>query len=56
MKHTALEWEEIFSERVPNAAVRDIDSMFDFDQVLAEEMVTTVEHPWWDNIAACSGR
>ncbi len=45
MKHTALEWENIFSERVPNAAVRDIDAMFDFEQVLAEEMVTTVEHP-----------
>jgi crotonobetainyl-CoA:carnitine CoA-transferase CaiB-like acyl-CoA transferase len=45
MKHTALEWEDIFSERVPNAAVRDIDAMFDFEQVLAEEMVTTVEHP-----------
>ena len=45
MKHTAFEWENIFSERVPNAAVRDIDSMFDFEQVLAEEMVTTVEHP-----------
>jgi crotonobetainyl-CoA:carnitine CoA-transferase CaiB-like acyl-CoA transferase len=45
MKHTALEWEDIFSERVPNAAVRDIDAMFDFEQVLAEEMVTTMEHP-----------
>jgi crotonobetainyl-CoA:carnitine CoA-transferase CaiB-like acyl-CoA transferase len=45
MQHTAFEWEEIFSERVPNAAVRDIEAMFDFDQVLAEEMVTTVEHP-----------
>ena len=45
LKHTALEWEEIFSEQVPNAAVRDIESMFDFDQVLAEEMVTSVEHP-----------
>lgn len=45
LQRTALEWEEIFSERVPNAAVRDIDAMFDFDQVLAEEMVTTVEHP-----------
>ena len=45
MNHTALEWEEIFSERVPNAAVRDIDAMFDFEQVLAEELVTTVEHP-----------
>jgi crotonobetainyl-CoA:carnitine CoA-transferase CaiB-like acyl-CoA transferase len=45
MKHSALEWEEIFSERVPNAAVRDIEAMFDFDQVLAEDMVTTAEHP-----------
>jgi crotonobetainyl-CoA:carnitine CoA-transferase CaiB-like acyl-CoA transferase len=45
MKHSALEWEEIFSERVANAAVRDIESMFDFEQVLAEEMVTTLEHP-----------
>jgi formyl-CoA transferase len=44
-KHTALEWEEIFSERVPNAAVRSIDAMFDFEQVLAEDMVTTVQHP-----------
>lgn len=45
MKRTALDWEQIFAERVPNAAVRDIEAMFDFDQVLAEEMVTTVEHP-----------
>jgi crotonobetainyl-CoA:carnitine CoA-transferase CaiB-like acyl-CoA transferase len=45
LQHTALEWEEIFSERVPNAAVRDIEAMFDFDQVLAEDLVTTVEHP-----------
>ena len=43
--HTALEWEEIFSERVPNAAARAIDAMFDFEQVLAEDLVTTMEHP-----------
>ena len=46
-----------FSERVPNAAVlSDIDAMFDFEQVLAEEMVTTVEHPIRDDIAACSAQ
>ena len=44
-ERTALEWEEVFSERVPNAAARSIEAMFDFEQVLAEEMVTTVEHP-----------
>jgi crotonobetainyl-CoA:carnitine CoA-transferase CaiB-like acyl-CoA transferase len=42
---TALEWETIFGERVPNAAVRPIQDMFDYPQVLAEELVTTVEHP-----------
>jgi crotonobetainyl-CoA:carnitine CoA-transferase CaiB-like acyl-CoA transferase len=42
---TALEWEEIFGERVPCAAVRPIEDMFDHPQVLAEEMVTTLEHP-----------
>ena len=42
---TALEWEEIFGERVPCAAVRPIEDMFDHKQVLAEDLVTTVEHP-----------
>jgi formyl-CoA transferase len=42
---TALEWEELFGERVPCAAVRAIEDMFDHPQVLAEEMVTTFEHP-----------
>jgi len=41
----AREWEEIFGERVPCAAVRPIEDMFDHPQVLAEELVTTVEHP-----------
>jgi crotonobetainyl-CoA:carnitine CoA-transferase CaiB-like acyl-CoA transferase len=45
MTRTAFEWESIFGERVPNAAVRPIQDMFDYPQVLAEEMVTTVEHP-----------
>jgi formyl-CoA transferase len=42
---TALEWEEIFGEHVPCAAVRPIEDMFDHAQVLAEELVTTLDHP-----------
>jgi crotonobetainyl-CoA:carnitine CoA-transferase CaiB-like acyl-CoA transferase len=42
---SAREWEEIFGERVPCAAVRPIEDMFDHPQVQAEELVTTVEHP-----------
>jgi crotonobetainyl-CoA:carnitine CoA-transferase CaiB-like acyl-CoA transferase len=42
---SALEWEEIFSERVPCAAVRPIEDMFDHPQILAEELVTTLDHP-----------
>ena len=41
---TALEWEEIFGERVPCAAVRPIEDMFDHPQVVAEELVTTLDH------------
>jgi formyl-CoA transferase len=42
---TALEWEQIFGERVPCAAVRTIEEMFDHPQVHAEELVTTLDHP-----------
>jgi crotonobetainyl-CoA:carnitine CoA-transferase CaiB-like acyl-CoA transferase len=42
---TALEWEEIFGEQVPCAAVRPIEDMFDHPQVRAEELVTTLDHP-----------
>ncbi len=42
---SALEWEEIFGERVPCAAVRTIEDMFDHPQVLAEGLVTTLDHP-----------
>jgi crotonobetainyl-CoA:carnitine CoA-transferase CaiB-like acyl-CoA transferase len=42
---SALEWEEIFGERVPCAAVRPIEDMFDHPQVIAEDLVTTLEHP-----------
>jgi formyl-CoA transferase len=41
----ALEWEEIFGERVPCAAVRTIEDMFDHPQVVADDLVATLEHP-----------
>lgn len=43
--HTALEWEEIFGERVPCAAVREVEDMFEHEQVRAGSMMTTFEHP-----------
>ena len=43
--HTALEWEEIFGDEVPCAATRHIEDVFRNEQVLAEDMVTTFEHP-----------
>ena len=42
---TALEWEEMFGEQVPCAAVRPIEDMFDHPQVVAEGLVTTLDHP-----------
>ena len=42
---TARDWEELFGERVPCAAVRPIEDMFDHPQVLAEELVGTLDHP-----------
>jgi formyl-CoA transferase len=41
----ALEWEQLFGERVPCAAVRPIEDMFDHPQVLAEDLVATLDHP-----------
>lgn len=41
---TALEWEELFGDRVPCGAVRPIEDMFDHPQVLAEKLVATFEH------------
>ena len=43
--HTASEWEALFGDAVPCAASRRIEDMFDHPQVLAEEMVATIEHP-----------
>ena len=42
---TALQWEEIFGERVPCAAVRPIEDMFDHPQIVAEDLVVTLDHP-----------
>ena len=44
-ERTAFEWEEMFGERVPCAAVRSIEDLFDHPQVLAENLVTTLDHP-----------
>jgi formyl-CoA transferase len=42
---TALEWEERFGERVPCAAVRTVEDMFDHPQVASERLIDTYEHP-----------
>jgi formyl-CoA transferase len=42
---TALEWEAFFGDDVPCAAVRNIEDVFRNEQVLAEQMVTTFDHP-----------
>jgi len=41
---TALEWEELFGDRVPCGAVRPIEDMFDHPQVLAEGAVANLHH------------
>jgi formyl-CoA transferase len=43
-RRSALEWEEIFGERVPCGAIRSIEDMFDDPQVRAEGLVATFEH------------
>lgn len=42
---TALEWEELFGERVPCAAAREVEDMFDHPQVRSEKMIASYEHP-----------
>lgn len=42
---TALEWEALFGDAVPCAAARRVEDMFDHPQVLAEDIVTTFDHP-----------
>ena len=43
--HGALEWEALFGDEVPCAAARKVEDMFDDPQVLAEEVMTTIDHP-----------
>lgn len=42
--HSALEWEALFGDDVPCAAARAVEDIFDNAQVIAEDMVTTMEH------------
>jgi formyl-CoA transferase len=41
---TALEWEALFGERVPCAAARPVEDMFDHPQVAAEGILASFEH------------
>lgn len=43
--HSALEWEALFGQAVPCAAARAVEDMFDDPQVIAENMITTFDHP-----------
>jgi crotonobetainyl-CoA:carnitine CoA-transferase CaiB-like acyl-CoA transferase len=42
---TALEWEALLGDRVPCAAVRPVEDMFEHPQVAAEGILATFEHP-----------
>ena len=42
---TAVEWEAHFGERVPCAAARPVEDMFDHPQVAAEGIMASFEHP-----------
>ncbi len=44
-KRSALEWEAIFGDEVPCAAARSVEDMFDFPQVLEEDMIAVFDHP-----------
>lgn len=43
-QRSALEWEALFGTRVPCAAVRTIEDMFDHPQVVQQGLVATHEH------------
>jgi crotonobetainyl-CoA:carnitine CoA-transferase CaiB-like acyl-CoA transferase len=45
LSRSALEWEALFGEEVPCAAARTVEDMFDHEQVQAEDMIATFEHP-----------
>ena len=42
---TAVEWETLLGERVPCAAARPVEDMFDHPQVAAEGILADFEHP-----------
>src|SRR5205807_1409290 len=42
---SAMEWEVMFGELVPCAAVRPIEDMFDHPQVIAEDLVAALDQP-----------
>jgi len=42
---TAVEWEALLGERVPCAAARPVEDMFDHPQVAAEGILASFEHP-----------
>ena len=42
---TALEWEARFGERVPCAAARSVEDMFEHPQVAAQGILASFEHP-----------
>ena len=42
---TAVEWEALLGERVPCAAARPVEDMFDHPQVAAEGILARFEHP-----------
>ena len=42
---SALEWEKLFGQDVPCAATRSVEDMFEHEQVLAEGMIHTFQHP-----------
>lgn len=52
---TALEWEALFGESVPCAAVRSIEDMFDHPQVLAQGLVAEHAHPTLGTYRAMTG-
>jgi len=52
---SALEWEALFGERVPCAAVRALEDVFDHPQALAEGMVHRFEHPLVGRYRGLSG-
>ena len=43
--HTALEWEVLLGDEVPCAAARKVEDMFNHPQVLAEQMIDSIDHP-----------